>query len=36
MAASVYLILDLEYGRVGLIWFDTFDPLLADLRTSMK
>lgn len=36
MAASVYLILDLEYPRVGLIRIDTFDQVLADLRQSMK
>jgi len=35
MAASVYIILDLEFPRVGLIRLDTFDHALVELRASM-
>ena len=36
MAASVYVILDLEYPRIGFIRIDDFDRVLTDLRQSMK
>jgi hypothetical protein len=36
MAVSVYVILDLEYPRVGLIRIDAADHVLVDLRNSMK
>jgi hypothetical protein len=32
----VYVILDLEYPRVGWVRIDTADRVLMDLRTSMK
>jgi hypothetical protein len=35
-AASVYVILDIEYPRVGLIRIDAYDQVLDDLRQSMK
>ena len=35
MATSVYVILDLEYPRLGLIRVDAFDQALVDLRESM-
>lgn len=34
LSASVYLILDLEYPRFGLIRIDTMDQLLVDVRAS--
>ena len=36
MALSIYVILDLEFPRLGLIRVDTFDQVLVDLRESMK
>jgi len=36
MAIAVYVILDLEYPRLGLIRMDAFDQALVDLRDSMK
>jgi hypothetical protein len=36
MAVSIYVILDIEYPRFGLIRVDTFDHALADLRAGMK
>ena len=36
MAISVYVILDLEYPRQGLIRVDRFDQALVDLRASMN
>jgi hypothetical protein len=36
MAATVYVILDLEYPRLGLIRVDAVDQVLGDLRDSMK
>jgi hypothetical protein len=35
MAATVYIIIDLEFPRLGLIRVDAFDQAMADLRTSM-
>ena len=35
MAAAVFVILDLEYPRLGLVRTDNFDQLLVDLRASM-
>lgn len=35
-AVAVYLILDLEYPRLGLIRVDYFDQALIDLRSSMQ
>ena len=36
MAGSTYVILDLEYPRIGLIRVDKADQVLVDLRNSMK
>lgn len=36
MAVSVYVILDLEFPRLGLIRVDAFDQALVELRASMK
>jgi hypothetical protein len=36
MAASVFVILDIEYPRVGFIRVDAFDRALMELRESMK
>lgn len=36
LAGAVYVILDMEYPRLGLIRIDAFDQVLVDLRQSMK
>lgn len=36
MALSVYLILDIEYPRLGLVRIDSFDQALIELRATMK
>jgi hypothetical protein len=36
MAMTVYVILDLEFPRLGLIRLDTFDRVLVEVRQSMK
>jgi hypothetical protein len=36
MAVSVYIILDLEFPRLGLIRVEAFDQALVNLRQSMK
>ncbi|MGB6385214.1 MAG: hypothetical protein WBD25_13665 [Terriglobales bacterium] len=36
LAIAVYVILDMEYPRVGLIRIDAADHVLVDLRSSMK
>ncbi len=36
MASSLYVILDLEYPRFGLIRLDSADQVLVDVRNSMK
>jgi hypothetical protein len=36
MALSVYLILDIEYPRLGLIRIDAFDQSLIELRATMN
>jgi len=36
MATTVYVILDLEYPRIGFIRVDAFDQILVELRQSMK
>lgn len=36
MTCAVYVILDIEYPRLGLIRVDAFDQALVDLRASMK
>jgi hypothetical protein len=36
MAVAVYVIIDLEFPRLGLIQVDTFDQALIELRASMK
>ena len=36
MAASVYVILDIEYPRFGLIRVDAIDQVLVELRQSME
>jgi hypothetical protein len=35
MAVTVYVILDIEYPRFGLIRLDAVDQLLVELRRSM-
>jgi hypothetical protein len=32
----VYVILDLEFPRIGIIRIDAFDQILVELRQSMK
>jgi len=36
LAGSVYVIIDMEFPRVGLIRVDSFDKVLVDLRRSME
>jgi hypothetical protein len=36
MAGAVYVIVDMEYPRFGLIRVDSFDSVLVDVRKSMK
>jgi hypothetical protein len=36
MAVSVYVILDLEFPRLGFFHLNVFDQTLVDLRESMK
>jgi Na+-driven multidrug efflux pump len=36
IAATVYVIVDIEYPRVGLIRLDTADSVLVDMRRSME
>lgn len=36
IAASVYLVFDLEYPRAGFVRIDGFDQMLADLRKNMR
>ena len=36
MAASVYVILDLEFPRIGMIRIDAFDQALVEVRQSMQ
>jgi hypothetical protein len=36
LAGAVYVIIDLEYPRLGLIRVDAFDRALVELRSSMK
>lgn len=36
LAGAVYVILDMEYPRLGLIRVDSFDQVLFDLRESMR
>jgi hypothetical protein len=36
MAGSVYLIIDMEYPRLGLVRVASFDDTLVDLRRSME
>jgi hypothetical protein len=36
MAVSVYVIIDIEYPRLGFIRVDDFDQVLVELRESMK
>ena len=35
MALSVYLILDIEYPRLGFITIESFDRAMIDLRATM-
>ncbi len=35
-AVAVYVIVDLEYPRLGLIRVDSFDQALVEVRTTMK
>ena len=36
LAGAVYVILDIEYPRAGLIRVDAFDQVLIELRESMN
>jgi hypothetical protein len=36
IAFAVFVILDIEYPRLGLIRVDAFDQALVDLRVSMN
>jgi hypothetical protein len=36
MSAAVYVILDFEFPRLGLIRVDAFDRALVDVRASMR
>jgi hypothetical protein len=36
LALAVYVILDMEFPRFGLIRVDAFDQVLIDVRASMK
>jgi hypothetical protein len=36
MAVTVYVIIDLEYPRLGLIRVDAADQLLRDVRAGMN
>ena len=36
LAITVFVIMDMEYPRVGMIRVDSFDQVLVDLRQSMK
>jgi hypothetical protein len=36
ISVAVYIIIDLEYPRVGLIQVDDFDQALVDLREAMR
>jgi len=36
MALSVYLILDIEYPRLGIIRIHSFDQAMIELRASMN
>jgi hypothetical protein len=36
MASTLYVILDMEYPRFGLIRVDAADQLLIDVRSNMK
>ncbi len=36
LSTSIYLILDIEYPRLGLIRVDQFDQALLDLRATMN
>jgi hypothetical protein len=36
IAVAVFVILDIEYPRAGLIRVDTFDQVLVELRQSMR
>jgi len=36
MTSAVYVILDLEYPRLGFLRIDAFDSLLVDVRRSMN
>jgi len=35
-AVTVYVIVDLEYPRLGLIRVDSFDQALVEVRATMK
>ena len=36
MACVIYVILDMEHPRVGLIRLDNFDQVMTDVRQSIK
>jgi hypothetical protein len=36
VALTVYVILDIEYPRMGLVRIDAIDRLLVDVRAGMK
>ncbi|HOB97813.1 MAG TPA: hypothetical protein PKM43_03580 [Verrucomicrobiota bacterium] len=36
LATTVYVILDLEFPRLGMVRIDSFDRLLVELRATMN
>jgi len=36
MALALYVILDLEFPRLGFIRLDAYDQMLVDVRESMR
>jgi hypothetical protein len=36
LAVTVFVIIDMEYPRLGFVRVDSFDQVLVDLRQSMK
>jgi hypothetical protein len=36
MALALYVIVDLEFPRLGLIRLDAYDKVLVDVRESMR
>ena len=36
MTVTIYVIVDMEYPRLGFVRVDAFDKILVDLRQGMK